>query len=533
MTQGNKENLSPSGIPIKDIYTPEDTKGLNYKKDLNASGEPPFTRGPYPSMYRGQAWTARRLSGFNTPEETNALYKEEFKLGQTGFSVAPDMTTCSGMDADDPRAASEVGHAGVPFSILQDMEICFADLPIDKLSTYLADRIGGVLTSMYLVMAEKRGIPMSQVRGTSANDLLAWSALNLINQVGPEAELRYAVDLIEWCAEHAPKWNSLSIDSYNARDNGINAVQEIGLAMSNGIQYIEEEKKRGRVPLDKFVRRFSFNTAVHNDIFEEACKLRAARRIWYKIITEKYGVKDPNCAKFRVHVQTSGSTHTYQEPYNNIIRIAFQVLAGVLGGAQSIHANGYDEAICLPTDQSMLLSIRTGQLVQYESGATRTIDPLGGSYYIESLTNELEKQIWEIINEVEAQGGLAKAIRAGWVHRLYRDAIINYENKIQTGEIPVVGVNIHRLDTIPYDVPIFKPDPKRSSARQIEKLKKFKKERDNAKVKQCLAKLEEDTRKGENVMPATIEAVRNYATLGEISAIQLKVYGEWKHPMSI
>jgi len=310
-------------------------------------------------------------------------------------------------------------------------------------------------------------------------------------------------------------------------------VQEIGLAMSNGIQYIEEEKKRGRVPLDKFVRRFSFNTAVHNDIFEEACKLRAARRIWYKIITEKYGIKDPNCAKFRVHVQSSGSTHTYQEPYNNIIRIAFQVLAGVLGGAQSIHANGYDEAICLPTDQSMLLSIRTGQLVQYESGVTRTIDPLGGSYYIESLTNEIEKGVWEIIKEVEAQGGLAKAILKGWVHRLYRDAIVNYEHKIETGEIPVVGVNIHRLDKVPYEVPIFKPDPKRSTARQIEKLKKLKKERDNAKVKKCLAKLEEDTRKGENVMPATIEAVRNYATLGEICAIQLKVYGEWKHPMSI
>jgi methylmalonyl-CoA mutase N-terminal domain/subunit len=522
MTQ---ENLSPSGIPIKDIYTPEDIKGLNYKKDLNASGEPPFTRGPYPSMYRGQAWTARRLSGFNTPEETNALYKEEFKLGQTGFSVAPDMTTPSGMDADDPRAASEVGHAGVPFSTLQDMEICFADLPIDKVSTYLADRIGGFLTAMYLVMAEKRGIPMAQVRGTSANDLLAWSALNLLNQVSPEANLRYAVDLIEWCAEYAPKWNALSIDSYNARDNGVNAVQEIGLAMANGIQYIEEEKKRGRVPLDKFVKRFSFNTAVHNDIFEEACKLRAARRIWYKIITERYGITDPNCAKFRVHVQSSGSTHTYQEPYNNIIRIAFQVLAGVLGGAQSIHANGYD--------QSMLLSIRTGQLVQYESGATRTIDPLGGSYYIESLTNELEKKIWEFIDEVEAQGGLAKAISKGWVHRLYRDAIISYEDRIQKKEIPVVGVNIHRLDKEIYEVPIFKPDPKRSASRQIEKLKKLKKERDNAKVKQCLAKVEEATRKGENVMPATIDAIRNYATLGELSALQLKVYGEWKYPMGI
>jgi methylmalonyl-CoA mutase N-terminal domain/subunit len=303
--------------------------------------------------------------------------------------------------------------------------------------------------------------------------------------------------------------------------------------MANGIQYIEEEKRRGRVPLDKFVKRFSFNTAVHNDIFEEACKLRAARRVWYKIITERYGITDPNCAKFRVHVQTSGSTHTYQEPYNNIIRIGFQVLAGVLGGAQSIHANGYDEAICLPTDQSMLLSIRTGQLVQYESGATRTIDPLGGSYYVESLTNELEKRIWDFIDEVEAQGGLAKAISKGWVHRLYRDAIVNYENKIQTGEIPVVGVNTNRLDKVPYEVPIFKPDPKRSAASQIKKLKKLKAERDNAKVKKCLAKVEEATRKGENVMPATIDAIRNYATLGELSALQIKVYGEWKYPMGI
>jgi len=524
--------FSSSGIPIKGIYTPEDTKDINYDKDIGLSGEPPYTRGVYPTMYRGKLWTIRRLSGFNTPEEANRLFHQEYELGQTGFSVAPDISTPCGMDCDDPRVSADVGHSGVPMSSLQDMETTFDGLPIDKVSTYLADRFGGVLTAMYFTIAEKRGIDLAQLRGTTANDLCTWSSMNLVKQVPPQAILKYAVDLIEWCCEVAPKWYPVSLDSYNPRDNGINAIQELGMLFATAIEYIEEEKRRGTISLERFTRRFSFMLAVHNDFFEEIAKIRAARRIWYRIIRERYGIEDPRCALFRVHVQTSGSTHTTQEPLNNLIRIAYQSLAGVLGGAQSIHANGYDEGLCLPTDQSMLLSIRTEQILQSETNVTNTIDPLGGSWYVESLTNEIEQKTWEYTKKIEDMGGFAAAISSGWIHREYRQAIVEYESKVNSAEIPVVGVNMFRLDKEPYKVPIFRPDPK-SPDIQIEKLKKLKKERDNTKVAQALQKLEDVTRNGDNVMPATMEAVKAYATMGEISDIQLEVYGLWRHPMGI
>ncbi|MCX6000018.1 MAG: methylmalonyl-CoA mutase family protein [Chloroflexi bacterium] len=392
MGDSKGQPISASGIPIREIYTPEDLKDFDYDRDLGLPGQPPFTRGVYPTMYRGQLWTIRRLSGFNTPEETNKLYREEYALGQTGFSIAPDISTAVGMDADDPRVAADIGHAGVPLSSLEDVETTFEGLPIEKASTYIADRCGNFLTAMYFVMAERRGLDVGQLRGTTVNDMLSWSVPSLVNQVSPEAYVRYAVDFMEWCCEHAPNWNTVSFGSYNARDMGLNAVQELGMLMATAIQYVDEARRRGRVPLDRLTKRISFDTGIHNDFFEEIAKLRAARRMWHKIITERYGITDPRCALFRVHCQSSGSTHTTQEPFNNIIRIAYQVLAGALGGAQSIHANGYDEGICLPTDQSMLLSIRTEQIAGLETNVTNTIDPLGGSYYVESLTNELQRR---------------------------------------------------------------------------------------------------------------------------------------------
>ena len=523
---------SASGMPVKDIYTPEDVKDIDYDKDIGLAGQPPYTRGVYPTMYRGQLWTIRRLSGFNTPEETNKLYREEYELGQTGFSVAPDVSTVVGMDADDPRVSADIGHAGVPMSSLEDVEATFEGLPVEKVSTYLADRCGAVSTAMYFVMAQKRGLEVKELRGTTANDMLASSVPSLVNQPPPHAYLRYAVDFIEWCSEHAPRWNPVSFDSYNARDCGLNAIQELGMLMATAIQLIEEEKRRGRVPLDRFVRRFSFNTGVHNDFFEEIAKLRAARRMWYKIITQRYGIEEPRCALFRVHVQSSGSTHTTQEPLNNLIRIAYQTLAGALGGAQSIHANGYDEGICLPTDQSMLLSIRTEQIAALETNVTNTIDPLGGSYYIESLTNELEQRTWEYVQKIEDMGGMVEALSSGWVHKEYRDATIEHERKMASGETTVVGVNKFRLEKEPYEVPIFRWDPTAPDT-QIEKLNRFKRERDHAKVAGALEKLEGVTRSGDNVFPAVMQAVRDHATLGEISDVQLKVYGVWRYPIGI
>ncbi len=522
---------SASGIPIKDVYTPQDVSNIDYDRDLGQPGQPPFTRGVYSSMYRGQLWTIRRLTGYNTPEETNKRYREEYALGQTGFSIAPDISTATGMDPDDPRVSADVGHAGVPIYSMEDMEAVFDGLPIEKCSTFLADRVGGLLTPAYFLMAERRGIPLTQVRGTTANDLYTWSSIGLGNQPMPRGFLRYAVDLIEWCALNAPRWYPVSFNSYNPRDVGISAVQEMGGLIATVIQYVEEQKRRGRVPIDKFVRRFAFNMAANNDFFEEIAKFRATRRMFQKLIKERYGINDPSCGQLRVHVQSSGSTHTHQEPLNNLVRIAYQVMAAVLGGAQSIHANGYDEAVCLPTEEAMLLAIRTEQIVALETNVTNTIDPLGGSYYVESLTNELEERAWEYVKKIEEVGGMVEAITSGWLHREYKTAIIDYERKLTSGELTVVGVNKFRLEKEPYKVPIFRPDPK-SPDILIERMKTLRKQRDNARVAQALKKLEEVVRSEENTFPAILEAVKAHATPGEMADIQLKVCGRWTYPIA-
>jgi methylmalonyl-CoA mutase N-terminal domain/subunit len=531
----NKQQFpSGSGIPIKGIYTPDDVKDINYDQDIGLAGEPPFTRGVYSTMYRGRLWTIRRYSGVNTPEDTNELYRREYELGQTGFSVAVDIPTGNGLDADDPRAMAEVGDAGVPISSLKDVETMFEALPIDKVSTYfaIAGGTGCAIMAMYFAMAENRGMNIRELRGSTANCILGGAAVNLERQLPPRATLRYNIDLIEWCSEFAPGWHPTSFNSYNCRENGINAVQELGLILAEAIQYIEEEKRRGRVPLEQFVQRFSFSMGIHNDFFEEIAKLRAGRRMWYKISRERYGIEDPRCWQFRLHVQSSGCTHTTQEPLNNLVRIAYQVLAAALGGVQSMHANGYDEGICLPTEQSMLLSIRTEQILQYETNVINTVDPLGGSWYLEWLTGEIERRTWEYIQKIEDMGGLAEAISSGWFHRECRDAILEHERKAASGETTVIGVNKFRLEKEPYEVPIFRPSSK-SPEVQIEKLKRLKKERDNDKVAQALQKLEDVTRSEENVMPAIMEAVRAYATVGEISNVWRTVYEVWSPPVML
>lgn len=531
---GNGQITTASGIPVKDIYTPEDVKSINYDKDIGSPGQPPYTRGVYASMYRGQLWTIRRLTGYDSPEATNARYKEEYALGQTGFSIAPDISTPSGMDPDDPRVAHDIGHAGVPIYSIEDMETVFSDLPIEKCSAFLADRVGGLLTPAYFAMARRRGIPIDQVRGTTANDLLTWSSMELANQPPPEAYLRLSADLVEWCAQHAPRWYPISMNSYNPRDNGLTAVQELGMLMADVIQYLEEGKRRGRVPLDKFCKRFAFQMAAHNDLFEEVCKLRAGRRMLRKIVNERFGVKDPSCGQLRVHIQTSGSTHTHQEPLNNVIRIAYQTLAAVLGGAQSIHANGYDEAVCLPTEEAMLLAIRTEQIVGLETGVTNTIDPLGGSYYVEALTNEIESQAWEYVNKIEEQGGLVKAISNGWILREYKQAIVDYDRKLKSGEITIVGVNKFRLepDKVPYKVPIFKSD--RSAVEVLkQRIRKLRETRDKARHAAAMKKLEDVLHTSDNTFPAITEAVEAHATPGELAATVMKVYGKWTYPISV
>ena len=403
-----KDFVSGSGIPIKEVYTSEDLSGFDEKKDLGLPGQPPFTRGVYRNMYRGKLWTIRRYSGAGTPEETNRLYKREYELGQTGFSVAYDAPTEAGVDSDDPRVIADVGTTGVAVDSLLDMEIMFEGLPIDRVGTsHVSQNMGNLpLTAMYFAMAEKQGIDLKELNGTTQNDIMVGSGnLWLIDQIAPRHVMRLLIDLIEWCAEVAPRWNSVSFDSYNYREQGIDAVQELGQLLATAISYIEELLKRqNQKDLDKFVSHFTFDMGAHNDFFEEIAKFRAARRMWYKIAAERYGCKNPRSWQFRFHAQSSGCTHTYQEPYNNLIRIAYQVLACVLGGAQSVHANGYDEGVCLSTEESMKLSIRTEQILQYETNVVNTVDPLGGSYYVETLTNEVEKRAWDYIKKIEDMG---------------------------------------------------------------------------------------------------------------------------------
>ncbi len=526
------EFLSGSGIPIKRVYTGEDMADIDPDRHIGQPGEPPFTRGIYPSMYRSRLWTIRRYSGHGTPEETNELYKREYELGQTGFSIAFDPPTEGGLDSDDHRVAADVGASGVSVDSLLDMELMFEGLPIDKAATAIISTMmtSPALHAMYFVMAEKRGLKFEELDGTTQTDIMtSLGCLYLADQVAPRHQLRFGIDLIEWCIENAPRWHPVSVDSYSYREQGIDAVQELGLLLATAISYLEEERSRGRVSMDNFCRPFTFDMGCHNDFFEEIAKFRAGRRMWHTITKERYGVTDPKAMQFRFHAQTAGCTHTYQQPLNNLVRIAFQTLACALGGAQSVHANGYDEGICLPTEQSMLLSIRTEQLLQMETNICNTVDPLGGSYYMECLTSELEKRTWEYIQKIEDMGGIVPALESGWVHREFMIAMEEHEKKVNRGEIPVVGVNCHQVEEEPYQFPLFRPNP-RAAEIQTEKIEKVKRERDNARVERALKDLSEVTQTDENIMPAVIEAVRAYATLGEICNVWRDIYGLWRIP---
>ncbi|MBC8274069.1 MAG: methylmalonyl-CoA mutase [Chloroflexi bacterium] len=528
-----EEFLSGSDIPIKRVYSPEDIADISYDKDIGLPGEPPFLRGIHPNMYRGRLWTIRRYSGTHTPEETNKLYKREYELGQTGFSIALSVTTGYGLDSDDPRAAADVGVAGVPVDSLQDMEIMFDGLPVESVSTAILTCPVSILplTAMYCVMAEKRGVDLKQLNGTSLNDIMTQTSMSNWNVVPPPHTMRLAVDLIEWCCDNVPKWHPLLIDAYNYREQDISAFQELALLLATAIGYIEEGKRRGRVPLDRFIRRFSFDMGCHNDFLEEIAKFRAARRMWHRIVTERYGITDPECMKFRLHVQSSGCTHTTAEPLNNIIRIAYQTLAAALGGAQSVHANSYEEGLCLPTEQGMLLSIRTEQILQEETNIINTVDPLGGSYHLEWLTSELEQKTWDYLKKIDDLGGIVATIQSGWVHREYKEAILERQRRIASGETVVVGGNKHVLPTEPYKVPLHRANPNATEI-QAKKLQKLRMERDSGAVGRALEKLAEVALSDENVMPAVIEAVKANATMAEMCGVFYKAYGVWRAPMS-
>ncbi len=518
-----------SGIPLKAVYTPDDVAHLNFDEILGKPASPPYTRGIYPLMYREKKWTIRQFSGFTTPEETNKRLKYEYQMGQTGLSIAFDAVTENGINSDDPRAQGDIGAGGVPTNSLADMETMFEGLPIDRVNTGVIGNPPASLplSAMYFAMAEKRGIPLPSLGGTTQNDILLFTVCNTpIDQIPPRELIRLSVDLVEWCAINLPRWNPVSIASYNYRENGINAYQELAFLCANAIAYLEEGLRRNRLTIDQLAPAFSFHLAAHNDFFEEIAKFRAARRMWYRLTKERYQAQNPRSQILRFHVQTSGSTHTYQQPFNNNVRIAYQVLAAALGGAQSIHANSFDEAICLPTEQSVLLSIRTQQIAQFETNISNVVDPLGGSFYLECLTNEIEARAWDYLKKIENEGGLVAAIESGWVHREWRNAMEEYGRKVASGEYAMVGVNCFQMEEEPYDCEVFRTDPDAGIV-LAGKLETLRKTRNQKRVSAALDRLRQASKAGENVMPAVMDAVKALATLGEIIDVWRDLYSIW------
>ncbi len=526
-----KEFYTISEIPVKRIYTPEDIKDMDYMRDLGFPGEYPFTRGIHATMYRGRIWTMRQFSGFGTAEQTNKRFKYLLKEGETGLSIAFDYPTIMGYDSDHPMARGEVGRCGVAVSSLKDMEILLDGIPLDKVTTSMT--INGptaMILAMYIAVGDKQGVPREKLGGTVQNDMLKEFIAQKLVIFPPRPSVKLVCDVIEFCAKYMPKWNPISISGYHIREAGATAVQELAFTLADGITYVEEMLKRG-LKVDDFAPRLSFFFASHNNFFEEIAKFRAARRMWAKIMKERFGAKNPRSMWMRMHVQTSGCTLTAQQPLNNIVRVTLQALAAVLGGTQSLHTNSFDEALCLPSELAVRVALRTQQIIAYESGVADVVDPLGGSYYVEWLTNEMEERAWEYIHKIEEMGGVIEAIEKGWLQQEIANSAYKYQREIDTKRRIIVGVNEYTTEEHE-EVPLLKIDPK-VEEEQIARLQKLRRERDNQKAKQILQKLHDEAEKNVNLMPTIIEAVKAYATLGEICDVLREVYGVYKEMIII
>jgi methylmalonyl-CoA mutase N-terminal domain/subunit len=517
-----------SGIEVKRLYTPADTAQLDYSAALGFPGQYPFTRGVQPTMYRGRFWTMRQYAGFGTAEESNKRYRYLLEQGQTGLSIAFDLPTQMGRDSDHPLAAGEVGRAGVAIDSLADMEILLQGIPLDRVSTSMTiNSTAAILLALYLVVAEKQGVSWDRVNGTIQNDLLKEYIARGTYIYPPGPSLRIITDIFAFCAEQVPNWNTISISGYHIREAGSTAAQEIAFTLADGIAYVEAAIAAG-LDVDRFASRLSFFFNVHNNFFEEIAKFRAARRLWAKIMKERFHAKDPRSWMLRTHAQTAGSTLTAQQPDNNIIRVTIQALAAVLGGTNSLHTNSKDEALALPTEEAVRIALRTQQIIAYESGVADTIDPLAGSYYVESLTDALEAKAVEYIEKIDALGGAVKAIEAGYQQREIHNAAFRYQQAVESKEQIIVGVNDFTLDEEPHQE-ILKIDLTLEQ-RQKEKVAAVRTARNQAAVKKALDAVEARARDGGNLMPAIIDAVRVYATLGEISDAMRRVFGEYKAP---
>jgi methylmalonyl-CoA mutase N-terminal domain/subunit len=520
---------SLSGIPVQPLYTPEDLAGWRYEDKLGYPGEFPYTRGPYPSMYRGKLWTMRMFAGFGRPEDTNARFKYLLDQGQTGLSTAFDMPALMGYDADHPRARGEVGREGVSISTLADFEVLFRDIPLDQVTTSMTiNCTASVALAMYLALADKQGIPWDRIGGTMQNDMLKEFIAQKEWISPPESAVRIVVDTIEFCAKHVPKFNPVSISGYHIREAGSTAVQELAFTLADGFAYVDAAVSRG-LDVDTFAPRLSFFFDIHNDFFEEIAKLRAARRIWATVMRDRFRARKAESMRLRTHTQTAGVSATAQQPLNNVARVALQALAAVLGGAQSLHTNSYDEVLALPTEEAVTVALRTQQIIAEESGVPATIDPLGGSYYLEKLTDEMEAHAMAYIRKIDELGGMVRAIDHGYPQKEIADAAYRYQLMDDRGEKTVVGVNKYVMsDERP--VPYLKIDDG-IEREQRERVVRVKAARDAAKVERRLKQLAEACRDGGNVMPVLVDAVKDYVSLGEISEVYRQVFGLYREPI--
>jgi len=521
-----------SGIPLDRVYTPADVE-VDYLNDLGFPGQYPFTRGVQPTMYRGRLWTMRQYAGYATAEESNARYKYLLEQGQTGLSVAFDLPTQIGYDADDPLAEGEVGKVGVSISSLDDMRILFDGIPLDKVSTSMTiNAPAAVLLAMYIAVAKEQGVDPRQLRGTVQNDILKEYIARGTYIFPPRPSMRLVTDLFRYCATEVPKWNTISISGYHIREAGSTAVQEVAFTLANGIAYVQAAIDVG-LDVDTFAPRLSFFFNAHNDFLEEIAKFRAARRLWARIMRERFGARNPRSWRLRFHTQTAGCTLTAQQPEINVVRVTLQALAAVLGGTQSLHTNSRDEALWLPTEESVRIALRTQQIIAHESGVANTVDPLAGSYVIEYLTSEIERRAQEYIERIDEMGGALAAIEQGYVQQEIADAAYRYQQAVERGERIVVGVNAYQIEEAAADLKRLVVDPA-VEERQRKRLAELRARRDGERASALLARIEAAARApDEPLMPLFIAAVEADCTLGEICSVLRRVWGEYRPRVSV
>ncbi|MEJ5375216.1 MAG: methylmalonyl-CoA mutase family protein [bacterium] len=523
--------LNTSGIPIQRVYLPCQVADLDYQRDLGFPGGYPFTRGVQPTMYRGQFWTMRQYAGFGTAEESNRRYRYLLEQGQTGLSVAFDLPTQIGYDSDHPSAFGEVGKVGVAIDTIQDMRILFDGIPLDKVSTSMTiNAPAAILLAMYMAVAQEQGVKGEQLNGTIQNDILKEYTSRGTYIFPPEPSMRIVTDIFSFCSKEVPNWNTISISGYHMREAGCTAVQEVAFTLANGIAYVEAGLRAG-LEVDQFGPRLAFFFCCHLDFFEEVAKFRAARRLWARIMRDRFKAKNPRSWMLRFHTQTAGCTLTAQQPKNNIVRVAYQAMAAVLGGTQSLHTNSMDEALALPTEEAVQIALRTQQLLAHEFGVADTVDPMGGSFYVESLTNEIEERAMDYIRRIDEMGGSPRAIEMGFIQKEIQEAAYSYQKEIESGERVVVGVNRFQTKEPPFKG-ILRVDPA-VRQRQVERLELIRKKRDSQRVNRALEGLHRAARGTENILPHILEAVQAQATLGEICDVLRDVFGEYQASVSI